>query len=54
MIQKLMLREILRLQKDKTGKAPFKLYKEEVERANRLMVECGFNDRQTHFNDFVR
>ena len=54
MIQKLMLREILRLQTDKTGKAPFKLYKEEVERANRLMVECGCIDRQTHFNDFVR
>ena len=53
-IQKLMLREILRLQKDKTGKTPFKLYKEEVELANRLMVECGFIDRQTHYNDIVR
>ena len=53
-LQKLMLKEVLRLQKDKTGKAPFKLYKEDVERANRMLVECDYIDRQTHYNDLVR
>ena len=53
-LQRLMLKEILRLQKDKTGKVPFKLYKDDVERANSLLVECGYIDRQVHFKDLSR
>ena len=53
-LQRLMLTEILRLQKDKTGKVPFKVYKDDVERANSLLVECGYIDRQVHFKDLSR
>ncbi len=54
-LQKLMLKEVLRLQNDtETTKPSFVLKKEKVEEASRLLIECDYIDKPFTYNDLKR
>ena len=54
-LQKLMLKEVLRLQNDtKTTKPSFVLQKKMVEKASQLLIECDYIDKPFTYNDLKR
>lgn len=54
-LQRLMLKEILRLQKDKkTGKPLFVLRREDVDKVSKLMLECKIIDKPVKYEDIVK
>ena len=54
-LQKLMLKEVLRLQNDtKTTKPSFVLQKKMVEKASQLLIEGDYIDKPFTYNDLKR
>jgi len=53
-MQKLMLKEVLRLQVDRdSGKREFRVRRDMVEKASRLMMECGMLKRPVTYNELM-
>jgi len=53
-MQRFMLMEVLRLQLDReSGKREFRLRPDMVEKANRMMRECGFIKRTVTYQELM-